>query len=107
MKYDYRPPYVERDSNIKIRKCKKCLEFKKTEKLETKSICKICYIKERGKKRCNKCHIRKEVHYFYKNNSNNDGYCSKCKGCVQKPSKNKQKQYSKKYLEKLKKDNNL
>lgn len=50
------------------------------------------------KKKCNLCHITKELIYFHKNKSNKDGYQRSCISCMKiacnKSRKKKQKHYT-------------
>lgn len=94
--YDYSTKYTEKDEKIKYRKCKNCKKSKKIENMEVINICSTCYPIVKGKKRCQRCHLRRPVEYFLKGKtkkiSTKDGYLNQCKFCV----KNYKKEYDKK-----------
>jgi hypothetical protein len=77
--YDYSSQYIEKDPNIKQRRCRFCNNMVKTINLELKNCCKTCYTKKHNKKRCSKCLLRKSTKCFEKNKSYKDGYKSVCK----------------------------
>lgn len=96
--YDYSEKYKEKDPNVKYRKCKGCSKIKEVEEFEVKFMCSPCYTKIKGKKRCNRCHLRRPVEYFTKGKdvvlSTKDGYINQCKFC--------RKDYIKENKEKIK-----
>jgi len=105
--YDYSTKYEEKDPNIKYRKCKKCEKIKCVVEFEVQSTCSVCYTKVKGKKRCNRCHLRRPVEYFVKGKktklSTKDGYLNQCKFCIKDYiEKNKEaiKKQQKKYRQK-------
>jgi hypothetical protein len=104
--YDYSQKYVENDPNVKFRKCKGCDKIKNVEEFEVKYMCSPCYTHLKGKKRCNKCYLRRPVEYFVKGKkkiSTKDGYINQCKFCIsdyrkqnEQKIKKQQKEYAKK-----------
>ena len=104
--YDYSTKYVEKDKNIKQRRCKNCKKMKLIKDLEVSNICDTCYPTLMGKKRCQRCEIRRPVEYFtkgIKKISTKDGYLNQCKMCVKdyrKANTDKIKKYDKEYAKK-------
>ena len=111
--YDYSQKYVENDPNVKFRKCKGCDKIKNVEEFEVKYMCSPCYTHLKGKKRCNKCYLRRPVEYFVKGKkkiSTKDGYINQCKFCIsdyrkqnEQKIKKQQKEYAKKNSQKFRK----
>lgn len=79
--YDYSLAYEEKDPNIKFRKCKSCGKIHPIKKMANKFTCNLCYSKNKLKKRCNKCHLRKSITEFTKNSTYLDGREGCCKSC--------------------------
>ena len=101
--YDYSTKYREKDPNIKYRKCKNCKKIKKVEEMEVKYLCSACYPEVKGKKRCNKCHLRRPIEYFTKGKnkqiSTKDGYLNQCKLCRKDYIKENKDKINKKHKE--------
>jgi len=104
--YDYSQKYVEKDPNVKFRKCKGCDQIKNVEEFEVKYMCSPCYTHLKGKKRCNRCYLRRPVEYFVKGIkkiATKDGYINQCKFCIsnyKKENKQKIKKQQKEYVKK-------
>jgi len=80
--YDNSLKYAEKNCNIKTRRCVFCSKMVSVDKLETQKTCSKCYPESKGKKRCQRCLIRRPVSCFSKNKLTSDNYLNQCKFCV-------------------------
>lgn len=86
-KYTYKNKYVEKDSNVRFRRCKNCQNICSIEELENKNTCLDCYSKITDQNRCKKCMLVKSKDQFYKDKSLKKGIMSTCIECKYKKTK--------------------
>jgi len=82
--YYYKKPYKPSDPKIKFRKCRECKQIFHYNKMEVNFMCKSCYTKVKGKKRCTKCYLLKPTTEYIQTKKSKDGFHTKCKKCTKR-----------------------